>query len=533
MTPLPEQYRPLTLTAGIHLAARRSPDKPAVREGARSLSYGELSRRIEAIARGLLQRGLQRGDRVAVLAPNCLEYPELVCGIADAGLVAVTVNPRAHPRELAELAADSRPRLVFVHPSLADVASAAPAAAADPADVAGLLDAQLVIGAGYEAWRDTPRPALPLPALTEFDPLVLVYTSGTTGRAKGLLLPHRARTLLFLAKALRYQCYGPQDSHLCIAPMALGAGFGFGMCALYFGGFLEILPAFDAQTVLYKLSTEPFTSTFVVPSHLQAMLDLPRDVLDACRDAQRSLKAIVCNAAALPYPLKQRTIGYFGAGLLHETYGFTEAGIVTNLPPEDQLRKPGSVGRPFPLVDVRLFDDDGQAVAPGEVGEIHVSSPYLFNGYWNRPEDTAACTRNGFVSAGDLARQDEDGCFYIVDRRKDMVVSGGINLYPREIEDVLGAHPQVAEVAVIGLPDQRWGERLCACVVAAGSPEPAPEALMEFCRASLAGYKVPRDFRYLDALPRNTNGKVLKRVLREQCAAGAPSRAADADNARN
>ncbi len=518
MTTLPEQYRPLTLTSGIHLAARRTPDKRAVQEGTRGLTYRELSARIDAVAQGLLDRGLQRGDRVAVLAPNCLEYPELVCGIADAGLVAVTVNPRAHPRELADLVEDSRPRMLFVHPSLVPIAAAAPAAATDPAELASLLDTQVVLGPGYETWREAPRARHALPALTEFDPLVLVYTSGTTGRAKGLLLPHRARTLLFMAKAMRYLCYGPEDRHLGIAPMALGAGFGFGMCALYFGGFLEILPAFDAQTVLRKLSTEPFTSTFVVPSHLQALLDLPSEVLQSHRGAQRSLKAIVCNAAALPFPLKQRTVEYFGPGLLHETYGFTEAGIVTNLPPEDQLRKPGSVGRPFPLVDVRLLDDAGQPVPVGEVGEIHVSSPYLFNGYWNRPEDTAACTRDGFVSAGDLARQDEDGCVYIVDRRKDMVVTGGINIYPREIEDVLVAHPQVAEVAVIGLPDPRWGERLCACIVATGSSTPTAEALIEFCRASLAGYKVPREFRFVDALPRNTNGKVLKRVLRETAA---------------
>ncbi len=517
MTTLPEQYRPLTLTSGIHLAARRTPDKPAIQEGARGLAYGELSARIEAVARGLIERGLQRGERVAVLAPNCLEYPELVCGIADAGLVAVTVNPRAHPRELADLAADSRPRLLFVHPSLAPVAAAA--AAADPGPLTALVESQIVLGIGYEAWRDAPRAPSPLPTLTEFDPLVLVYTSGTTGRAKGLLLPHRARTLLFMSKAMRYGCYGAGDRHLGIAPMALGAGFGFGMCALYFGGFLEILPAFDAQNVLHKLSTEPFTSTFVVPSHLQAMLDLPADVLDSHRNARRSLKALVCNAAALPFPLKQRTVEYFGPGLLHETYGFTEAGIVTNLLPEDQLRKPGSVGHPFPLVDIRLLDDAGQPVPVGEVGELHVSSPYLFNGYWNRPEDTAACTRDGFVSAGDLARQDEDGCFYIVDRRKDMVVSGGINIYPREIEDVLVTHPQVAEVAVIGLPDPRWGERLCACIVPSGSPNPTPEALIEFCRASLAGYKVPREFRFVVALPRNTNGKVLKRLLRDDPAA--------------
>jgi acyl-CoA synthetase (AMP-forming)/AMP-acid ligase II len=504
---LPEQYRPLTVAGGIHLAARRTPDKVAVLEGSRSMVFAKLSARIGRVARALLDLGLERGSRVAVLAPNCLEYPELVCGIADAGLIAVTLNPRAHAREMSDVLVDSGARVLLLHPSFASH---------DRELVAPALERRIVIGDDYERWLAAAPSALPLPTLTEFDPFVLVYTSGTTGRAKGLLLPHRARSLLFFAKSLEYRCYGPDDKFLGIASMALGAGFGFAMCALYFGGSLEILPGFDAATVLRKLSEERFTGVFVVPSHLQAILSLPASELDRYRGRATSLKALISNAAALPYSLKEQVVDYFGAGLLHETYGFTEAGVVTDLCPADQLRKPGSVGRAFPMVDVQLLDEQGQPVKRGEVGEIFVSSPWLFNGYWRQPAETAACTRHGYVSAGDLARQDEDGCYYIVDRKKDMVVSGGLNIYPREIEEALFLHPGVADAAVIGVPDQKWGERLLGFIVARTGQDTSAAQLEAHCRTLLATYKVPRNFRFVDELPRNISGKVLKRVLRER-----------------
>lgn len=504
---LPAQYRPLTVGSGIHLAATRTPDKIAVREGARELSYAALSARIAALARRLVQLGIAKGERIAVLAPNCLEYPELVCGIADAGLIAVTLNPRSHPRELTAVLDDAAPRGLLVHPSLEPLLAGVPATT---------FEWQVRLGPDYEHWRDVADAATPLPTITEFDPFVLVYTSGTTGRAKGLLLPHRARGLLFMAKAIEYGCYGTDDRFLGVAPMALGAGFGFGTCSLFHGGFLEILPAFDPEAFLHKLSVDRFTGVFVVPSHLQAIFALPPAVLDRYRAAWGGLKTIISNAAALPYALKQQTVEYFGEGRLHETYGFTEAGIVTNLRPAEQLSRPGSVGRAFPLVDVRVLDDAGRPVARGDVGELFVSSPYLFNGYWRQPEETAAATRDRWISAGDLAREDEDGCYYLVDRKKDMVVSGGMNVYPREIEEVLFRHPAVADVAVIGLPDERWGERLRGYVVLRPGLSASGPELEAHCRSELAAYKAPRDFVFVDALPRNTSGKVLKRVLRDQ-----------------
>lgn len=510
---LPANYRPLTITSGIHLAAARDPHKIALRESGRTLTFRELCDHITALAKRLVVLGFRREDRVAVLAPNCLEYPELVCGIADAGLVAVTLNPRAHPREINDILLDSGTRALLVHPHFDDLAARLDAPS---------LEQRIRIDETYAAWRDAAIAPVELPAVSEFDPFVLVYTSGTTGRAKGVLLPHRARALQFLSKAIEYGCYGPCDRFLGLAPMALGAGFGFGMCVVFFGGHLEIVPQFDAAGVLDQMANGAITGLFVVPSHLHAIFALPAATLDRYRGKFPHLKTMISNAAALPHTLKEKVVDYWGDGVLHETYGFTEAGIVTNLRPADQLRKPGSVGAAFHLCDVRLLNDHGGPVPRGEVGELFVSSPYLFNGYWERPEETAACMRGPWISAGDLARQDEDGCYYIVDRKKDMVVSGGLNVYPREIEEVLIRHPAVAECAVIGLPDERWGERLRACLVLKANCRVTPEEIQTFCREYLADYKVPREVAVVPDLPRNANGKVLKRLLKE-----APTRASE------
>jgi len=233
-----------------------------------------------------------------------------------------------------------------------------------------------------------------------------------------------------------------------------------------------------------------------------------------------ALRTIMSNAAALPQAVKERIVGYFGAGLLHETYGSTEAGVVTNLRPQDQLLRKQSVGRPFAVTRIRLLDDDGRDVKDGEVGELYSLSPYIFNGYYNQPEETAAALRDGWVTAGDLARRDADGFLYIVDRKKDMVVTGGFNVYPREVEEILHRHPAVLEAAVIGVPDQKWGEALSAVIVTRPGMNVRPPELEAHCRESLAGYKVPKSFRFIDALPRNAGGKVLKNELRRSASPG-------------
>jgi acyl-CoA synthetase (AMP-forming)/AMP-acid ligase II len=499
-------YQGLTLSAGVHATARHSPHKVALRVLEQTRSYGQLADRMRQVAGAARTvRGTSSGARVAILAPNCVEYPEIVCGFADAGLVVATLNPRLTSRELEAQAADCDPKIIVVHPALEHVVR--------DAQLPG-VERVVVLGEDYERWIADAAPAGVAPDLEETDPFALVYTSGTTGRPKGVLLSHRSRALTFFGMAMEYGCFGPDDRHLSMAPMAHGAGFAFTLAPIFFGGYVDVIPKFDPELVLRKLASGEFTGTFMVPTHFQTIFALESTVLERYRGPVASLRAIISNASALPQAIKERIVDYWGVGLLHETYGSTEGGVVTNLRPQDQLRKIRCVGRPFACTDVRLLDENGAEVADGEVGELYSRSPYLFNGYFERPEETAAAMRDGYVSVGDLARRDEEGYLYIVDRKKDMVISGGLNVYPREIEEVLHKHAEIIEAAVIGVPDERWGERLRAFVVVRQPAAASPEALEKHCREHLSGYKVPREFRYVDALPRNAGGKILKHELR-------------------
>jgi long-chain acyl-CoA synthetase len=500
-------HRTLLLSGGLHAAAERTPSKIALRCEQRALSYEELSRRISKVAGALRAAGIQRGDRVAILAPNCLEYVELIVGIADVGAIAATLNPRSTAHELVGACDDCGARVLFVHETLAAVAGAA-----RPRSIEHVIQ----IGAELDGWRDAAEPAAPDPSISETDPFTLVYSSGTTGRPKGIVISHRSRTLTFHGMAMEYGCYGPDDLQLGIAPMAHGAGFAFIMASLYFGGTVDVLPRFDAELVVRRLATEPFTGVFMVPTHFQSIFALEAAVLARHRGGARALRTIMSNAAALPQASKEKIVEYWGPGLLHETYGSTEAGVVTNLRPAYQLTRQRSVGPAFALNRIRLLDSAGNEVKRGEVGELYSASPYLFNGYWQQPQEEAAALRDGWVTAGDLARQDDDGFYYIVDRKKDLVITGGINVYPREIEEVLHQHPAIRESAVVGVADERWGEALRAYIVVKQGTNVDARDLDAHCRTTLASYKVPKEFRFIEALPRNAGGKVLKALLRPE-----------------
>lgn len=499
---LPPGFRHLTIGAGIRAAATRAPDKAALRLGEGALSYRELTRRMARVANlGRDALGLRPGDRVALVAPNCLEYVELVAGLSDLGVIVATLNPRLTRAELRAILDDCTPRALIFHPDAE--------AAVDPAWGA---DIRLVpLDGSYEALLGAGADVAHLPDVVEWAPFALAYTSGTTGTPKGVLLSHRSRALTFLAMAAEYGCFGQDDHFLALAPMCHGAGFVFACATLFFGGTTSLLASGDPEATLARLTAGDVTGVFMVPTHFSRLFALPQPVLDAHRNHR--LRAIISNAAALPQPMKERTIAQFGDGLLHETYGSTEAGIVTNIRPDDQLRKPGSVGLPFANMEIELRGEDGGIVAPGAVGELFCRGPTTFNGYWNRADATAETLVDGWVTVADMATRDADGFIAIVDRKKDMVVTGGMNVYPKEIETVIAALPGVREVAVVGLPDAEWGERLHAFVVPDTMP-PSEATIAAACRAHLAGYKQPRGLSFIAELPRNAGGKVLKRELR-------------------
>ncbi len=505
--PLPPGYRPLTVGGGLRAAAARDPGKTAIHFEGRQRSYGQLVEAMNRVANAVQGLGLKAGRHAALIAPNSLETIEIVAGVSDMGGAVATPNPKLTPRELAEICDDAQAEVLFVHP---DCESAL--------DRALLRTVRHVIplGPAYDALLARAASAFTPPPVPEWAVFSIPYTSGTTGKPKGVMLPHRSRTLAFLGYAAEYGIYSPDDHYLAFAPMCHGAGLAFAMAALFVGGTLEILPKFDPETVLRAVHSGRVTGMFTVPTHHHAMFDLEPSLLAALRGHR--LHGIVANAAPLPQALKERIVDYFGAGLLHETYGSTEAGVVSNLRPRDQLRKQNCVGQPFVGNQVRLLGEDGLEVATGEVGELFSTSPCLFAGYWGNEPATRDAYRliegMPWVSVGDLARRDDEGHLYIVDRKKDMVITGGVNVYPREVEAVIDQHPGVAESAVFGVPEARWGEELLAAVVPLAGSGLQAEALLAWLKPRLAGYKCPKRVLFVAALPRNANGKVLKRELR-------------------
>jgi acyl-CoA synthetase (AMP-forming)/AMP-acid ligase II len=501
----------VTIDFGVRASAEMFPDKTALIAGGRSLTYSALVERMNRAGNAAMAGlGLKPGETIILLAPNCLEYIEIVAGISSIGVIVATLNPRLAPREISFIAADCKARAMIVEESLLDRVLAVDLARVETIIVLGRGRGEHV---SYEDWiarASAERPAL---QAAETDTFSLPYTSGTTGKPKGVMVSHRSRVLTFLGMSVAYGGYGPTETYLAVAPLFHGAGFAFAMASPFFGGTCEILPAFEPETVISKLHEGGYSGTFMVPTHFHAVFNLEAAVLE--RNRGNRLKALVSNAAALAQATKHRIVDYFGDGVLHETYGSTEAAIVTNLRPEDQLRKERCVGLPFTMTLVKLVDKDGNPVARGDVGELYSRSPYLFNGYFGQPEETAKACRDGWVTAGDMARMDEEGYIFLVDRKKDMVITGGINVYPREIEEVLFAHEAIKEAAVIGVPDDYWGEKLVAFVVMGRDGSVEPAALDAFLRDNLATYKVPRDVRFIDALPRNAAGKVVKGELKD------------------
>ena len=489
----------MTFGRALRAAAGRDPNKVAIIFGDATLTFAELVHRAEAVRNAAMtELGVRKGDNVALVAHNCLEFMELVAGIPDIGAALATINPRLTAREIAATIADCSAKVVFADSQSVDAVRT----------VEGIR--VIEIGAEYEALLANAKSPHSVPQIDETDAWTIPYTSGTTGKPKGVVLSHRSRMLVGLICASEFGCFGPDDRFLAISPMSLGGGLGFPVAALSLGGSIEILGKFEPEVVLERLTNGGITGLFMVPTHFQMIFELPPETL--AKYKHPPITSILANAAPLPQAMKEKIIPYFGETVLHELYGATETGLVCNLRPKDQLRKASCVGTPFAHVEAEIRREDGTVCDADEVGELWSRAPIMFNGYWNRPEETAKAVRDGWVSVGDMARRDDEGFIYIVDRLKDMVISGGVNIYPREIEEILFTHPAIADVAVVGMPDERWGERLKTFAVLR-SPLSADD-IAAFCAGKLAAYKIPKELSVVDELPRNANGKVLKRELR-------------------
>lgn len=509
---LPPGGAPLNIASGIREFAVASPAATAVVDGERSLTFAALDERSSRLAQALLAAGHRPGTRIGVVLGNRLEFPEVAAGIAKAGMVSVFVNPRLTAQEVTDIVGRAAVPAVILDDALAPIT--APAVEAGGIGTVWSMDGTS-LGGDYEQAIASAQAGDPRIVVPETDPFTIAFTGGTTGSPKGVILSHRARTLVFYAAALEWGL-GPGRRSIAVAPLYHGAGFAFGYAPVATGGTVSMLRAWDPERFLAMVAADRPHSVFLVPAHLQMLRALGQDAL--AKADTRGLETIYCNAAPLPQALKLWALDSLPHVGMHEVYGSTEAGVVSNLRPADMRRKERCVGPAWFMTEVRLVGLDGDEVGVGEPGELYARSPMLFNGYLDDPEATAACTTaDGFVSAGDVAVRDEENFLYIVDRTKDMILTGGVNVYPREVEEVLHTHPRVADVAVVGVPDEQWGERVTAVVVARGEP-PTLDELLAHCRTSLAGFKLPKALRVVDALPRNAAGKILKRELRTSVA---------------
>jgi long-chain acyl-CoA synthetase len=534
--PLEVDFPPTTLTRLLVKAGEGARDLPALNFFGKVTTYGDLLKQVQCLARALRDLGLAPGDRLAVLLPNC---PQLVVAYHAAlylGGVAVLLNPLQSPRELAHQLNDSGARLLVVldhllpkveesraHLSRIVVTSLADAL---PWPLSWLyplkalrqgLPRGFAPGPGRYRWRDLLAfPPLTPPVAGQPEELaVLQYTGGTTGTPKAAMLSHR-NLLANVAQInawLRRIRYGGER---VVGLIPFFHSFGLTACLnwpLSVAALTIVLPKFEPKTFMTMLKKERPTVLPGVPTLFIALLNHP----DLPKIDFSQMWACISGSAPLPQEVRDRFEHLTGCRIM-EGYGLTEAAPVTHLNPYQGERPPGSIGLPFPSTVAKIVDaDTGERELPwGEVGELVIQGPQVMQGYWQQPEESAQVLRNGWLFTGDLAWMDENGYFYLVDRKKDLIINAGFNVYPREVEEVLYQHPGVQEAVVYGMPDPYRGELVKAVVVPRPGAVLTADDLVNFCRPRLASYKVPTLVEFRDALPKSMVGKILRRLLREE-----------------
>jgi fatty-acyl-CoA synthase len=511
---------PMHIGDVLKAQARLQPDRIGARDLERAMSFRTWNQRACQLGNALLALGLAKGDRVAVLAYNRVEWAEIYTAAAKAGLIAVPINFRLTAAEVRFICRDCAVSAVIAEAALLPVL--------EPirAEIGVASDRFVVIGGPMPGWTDYEHliagasPDEPDVVVEADDAWCLMYTSGTTGNPKGAIRNHRNMAMLALMTSVEL-ALGRADDALLVMPMCHANSLNFFTSFVNAGAAITVFSRanFDAALCLRSIGSLGISFTSLTPTHYMMLLDVPADQRG---DAgfERVSKLMISSAPAR-VETKRAVMEMFPNSGLFELYGSTEAGWVTMLHPDEQFNHLGTVGREvIGSAAIKLLDDDGNEVPDGAVGELYSCGPYCFSGYWNLPEKTAEAFRGNYLTVGDMALRDADGFIRLIDRKKNMIITGGENVYPTEVEAVLGQHPAVKDVAVVGTPDAKWGETVEAAVVLRDGSAATAEDLIEWCRDKLAGFKRPRAITFLatEDMPRNTTGKILHRVLRDMLA---------------
>ena len=512
---------PAHLGDALATYARVFPDKIAVRDLEKAMTFRVWRDRSSRLANALLGIGLSKGDRVCILAYNCLEWAEVYAATAMSGLIAVPINFRLLGPEIRYIVENCEARALIVQDELWDEMESVRADLPVPAD-RFICFGDSKLKAGRRSYEDLIARASDQISVrvSANDTWTLMYTSGTTGKPKGAIRNHRGSALLSLVTEVEMGITR-RDSALLVMPMCHANSLYFFGAFVYCGAPCTIYNrrSFDPEHLLRTLSEGAATFTSLVPTHYIMMMGLPAEARG--RYNVDSVTKLMISSAPARRDTKLAIMEQFKNSGLFELYGSTEAGWVTMLHPEEQFSKLGSVGREcIGSKPVRLLDLDGNDVPEGEAGELYSCNPYTFDGYWKLPEKTREAFRGEYCTVGDLARRDADGYIHLVDRKSNMIITGGENVYPSEVEELLGRHPKVKDIAVVGVPDPLWGERVHAAIVAHDGGAPTEEEILDWCKSRMGGHKRPRSVTFLreDQMPRTATGKILHRVLRARLA---------------
>jgi long-chain acyl-CoA synthetase len=514
-------YDLMTLPEMLDRTADVYRDRTAISFYKLRLTYGQLQGYTRQVAEALYQSGVRKGDRIGIMLPNCPQYVSAFYGVLRRGAVVVQVNPLYTEREVEYVLQDSGAEVLFVFADMySRVRNMAGYENLKKVIVVSFAPSSLELAENAVLWEDfllqSVRPVPDEPVNPEEDVAVLQYTGGTTGRSKGAMLTHRN----LVANVQQINEHGREepltdgDKILTVVPLFHVYGMS---CAMNLGVLTAtnviLLPRFDVLEVLETIKEHQPTYFPGVPTMYVALNSYPgaeRYGIDAIR---------TCNSGSAPLPIElMHSFEKKTGAKMYEGYGLSEASPTTHSSPRNGTKKPGSIGIPLPGTEARIVDHlTGTRTLPiGEVGELVIRGPQVMKGYWNMPQETANAIRDGWLFTGDIARMDEDGYFYIVDRKKDMIIVSGYNVYPREIEEVLYSHPSVQEAVAVGVPDEYRGETVKAFIVLKPGQSATPEEIEGFCRKQLAPYKVPRLIEFRASLPKTAVGKILRRILVEE-----------------